>query len=143
MKKFLQENGIILLLVLIVILVLILAQAKKNKKIKEGEIKEIIRRISENVGVDGTDIKTLTDSVTPDLNFDAKTYAEKIHDANNFFNDDEDAVYQAFANKSAAQVAAIKVAFANKYGKDLDEFLKSFLNEEEYNNVINIIRNNR
>lgn len=69
-------------------------------------------------------------------------YAKKIYNAKGLFNDDEDAVYGVFRSlQSKTQVSLVAKAFFATYGKDLKNYLQppnGFLNNDEWNNVINI-----
>lgn len=143
-NSFISNNWTVILLIVILLIIGGAAFAKQNRKRKEGEIDEIRRRINEGVGQNGIDIKTVLGTTQADTNFNAELYAIQIYNAKSWINDDEDAVYKALGGKTKAQVAAIYQAFRMKYQMELDSYLNprtGFMDEEEYNNVINIVRN--
>lgn len=69
-------------------------------------------------------------------------YAEIIYKAKGIpylTNDDEAAVYGVFkAIKAKTQVSKLAEVFFNKYKKDLKTYLQSFLNKDEFGNVLAI-----
>jgi hypothetical protein len=71
------------------------------------------------------------------------SYAKKLYNAKGIFNDNEADVYGVFrALQSKTQVSLIAKAFFGLYGKDLKNYLQpstGFLNESEWNEVVNII----
>lgn len=71
------------------------------------------------------------------------SYAKKLYNAKGVFNDNEADVYGVFrALQSKTQVSLIAKAFFGLYGKDLKNYLQpstGFLNESEWNEVVNII----
>lgn len=143
-NSFITNNWTVILLIVILLIIAGAAFAKQNRKKKEGEIDEIRRRINEGVGQNGVDIKTVLGTTQADTNFNGELYAIQIYNAKSWINDDEDAVYKALGGKTKSQVAAIYQAFRMKYQMELDSYLNprtGFMNEEEYNNVVNIVRN--
>lgn len=72
----------------------------------------------------------------------AEGYAEIIYKAKGIpylTNDDEAAVYGVFKAMSAkTQVSKLSEVFFNKYKKDLKAYLQSFLNKDEFGNVLAI-----
>jgi hypothetical protein len=140
MKKFLKENGALILLLLIVLTVGIAIYGRRNKATKEEEIRKINEILDSDIGKAGTDVKTLIQGVKRATNFDSSPYAKAIYNAPGYINDDEQAVYDAVSKKSRAQIASIFDYFLSTYGKDLDIFLKGFMNAEEFQTVTNIIK---
>jgi hypothetical protein len=80
-------------------------------------------------------VKSLTDA-------GANGYAEIIYKAKGIpylTNDDEAAVYGVFkAIGYKTQVSKLSEVFFNKYKKDLKTYLQSFLNKDEFGNVLAI-----
>lgn len=72
----------------------------------------------------------------------AKGYAEIIYKAKGIpylTNDDEAAVYGVFKALSAkTQVSKLSEVFFTRYNKDLKTYLQSFLNKDEFGNVLAI-----
>lgn len=65
--------------------------------------------------------------------------ARTIYNAKGFLNDDESAVYGAFRQIGAkVQVSQLARTFYNFYKKDLVGYLKSFLNSDEYAQILKI-----
>ena len=139
--KTLAKNWLVILLLLFVMAIAMAIYAKKNRERKEDEVRQIHDMLDSNIGIDGTDIKMLIQGTATANGFDALPVAQAIYKAKSWYNDDEEAVYAAFAGKNKAQIAAIYKIFVGHYGQDLDEFLKSFLDiDTEYANVLRIIR---
>jgi hypothetical protein len=80
-------------------------------------------------------VKSLTDA-------GATGYAEIIYKAKGIpylTNDDEAAVYGVFkAMAYKTQVSKLSEVFFNRYKKDLKAYLQSFLNKDEFGNVLAI-----
>lgn len=72
---------------------------------------------------------------------DADNIAKSIYNAKGITNDDENAVYMAM-NRIPTKVAVSLVShrFKSIYGKELQDFLLSFLNATEFNTVLEIIK---
>lgn len=143
MKKTLAANWLIILLVVIMLLVAVMIWGKKNKEKKQEEIRQINEVLDANIGMDGTDIKTLIQGISRATAFDAAPYAKAIKDAPGYMNDDEQAVYDALSGKTRGQVASIFDYFLSRNGKDLDIFLKGWMNGEEYETAVNIVKLSR
>jgi hypothetical protein len=80
-------------------------------------------------------VKTLTD-------YGKQKFAETIYNAKGIpylTNDDEAAVYGVFKAMTAkTQVSQLSGYFFTKYNKDLKAYLQSFLNKDEFGNVVAI-----
>ena len=62
----------------------------------------------------------------------AKNLSQKIWDAKGLFNDDEESLYGVFRQiKTQSQISYLSDVFFQETGKDLYEFLNSFLNSDE------------
>jgi hypothetical protein len=140
MKSFLTKNYLVVLAVVLLLIVGVLIYAKRRRDQKADELRRINEILDSDIGKDGTDTKTLIQGVARANGFDAKPFATSIHDAPGYLNDDEQAVYDALTGKSRAQIASIFDYFLTSYGKDMDLFLKEWMNEEEYQNAIDIIK---
>ncbi|MCX7928987.1 MAG: hypothetical protein N2558_04910 [Patescibacteria group bacterium] len=72
---------------------------------------------------------------------DADNISKNIYDAKKLINDDENQVYMAF-NRIPTKIAVSLVShrFKRVYGKDLQQYLLSFLNASEFSTVLNIIK---
>jgi hypothetical protein len=69
----------------------------------------------------------------------AKSDVEKLWDATGVFNDDEEAIYGVFRSlKYKSQVSYLAYWFNAIKGKDLYQFIRSYLNDSELNVVLQI-----
>lgn len=138
--KALTQNWLLILLFVIILAIGAAIYGKINAAKKEEQIRKIHEILDRGIGVDGTDIKSITIDVKPDLKYNAAADVKAIYDAHKWYNDNEEAVYNAFSNKTKAQIAQIYSTFLLTYKMDLDEYLKSFLSiATEYQNVIRIV----
>lgn len=72
---------------------------------------------------------------------DYKTMADQIAKAPGFFNDDEDVLYSVFRRiQTQWQLSLLSSFFTTFHKKDLLLFLKSFLGEEEFSDLLKIIK---
>jgi hypothetical protein len=140
MKSFLARNYVIVLLVVLLLIVGVLLYAKKRRDQKADELRRINKILDSGIGRDGTDTKTLIQGVARANGFDAKPFATAIHAAPGYLSDDEQAVYDALTGKSKAQIASIFDYFLSHFGQDMDLFLKEWMNQEEYQRAIDIIK---
>lgn len=115
----------------------ILRRAKADKVLLGTQ-----QKVETGAGKFGIDLKSIVAGVSPttDPSFPASFFADQIKAAPGFFDDDEEAVYKSLGGKTKAQVAAIMNAYTQKYGGDLDTFLRTFLNDEEYQKALSGIR---
>lgn len=139
-KGFFADNWILILAFLLLFVVAAMIFGKQNRDRKRAEVRDIRKKLSEDIGADGTDLKTLVGGVKPEPGYNAQPFAKMIYEAKNFINDDEEAVYRAFAGKTRTQVASIYAAFKSLYGLDLDAFLRTFMNTSEFEKVIQSAR---
>ncbi len=139
-KGFLADNWTLILAFLLLFVVAAMILGKQNQTRKRAEIKDIRKKLGEDIGADGTDLKTITSGVRPEPGYNAQPYAKMVYEAKGLFNDDEEAVYRAFAGKTRPQVAAIYATFKSLYGLDLDAYLRSFMNTSEFEKVIQSAR---
>jgi len=130
--------GIIIASLIGLIVLFILSKSKKKK-----EVAQIRNAISSGMGSSGQTISMLLSRVTPDSSYDTSTDIKTIKEAKGFFNDDEEAIYNTFSEKTKKQLKAIENEFQNKYGDSLDDFLKNMLSVEEYEKVLNQIKTSR
>lgn len=71
----------------------------------------------------------------------AQAYAELLKKSKGLFNDDESAVYGVFQNmKTQSQVSFLADTFQSMYGVSLAAYLLSFLDEDEMQKVLAIIK---
>lgn len=141
--KFLKEYGFLILLLMVAMGIGMAFYARKNREEKEEVIADIREIIHSDQGINGMDLKTVLSKTEPAANYDGLPDAKAIYWARGFlglWNDDEEAIYAVFANKTKEQIASIYKAFVNQYGKDLDTFLDEFLEDEEFDNVIRIVK---
>ncbi|SDM69036.1 hypothetical protein SAMN05421823_11966 [Catalinimonas alkaloidigena] len=124
--------------VLVVVLVLVYLSIRTRQR-KKKEVDLIRTIISTGVGQDGKDLGSVLVGVKPAANFDPRPAAEQIYGAKGFFNDDEEAVYEALGGLYREQIAAVNTYFVQRYGLTLDAFLKSFLSGTEYQRVQSIL----
>tara|TARA_R110000868_G_scaffold402001_1_gene677901 strand:+ start:739 stop:1278 length:540 start_codon:yes stop_codon:yes gene_type:complete len=65
-----------------------------------------------------------------------------LYDSKGFFYDDPERTYNIFRLiQTQYQLAIVASIFSTKYNKDLLTYLKSFLNAEELNIIVNIVKN--
>lgn len=68
--------------------------------------------------------------------------AKRIDDSKGLFNDDEDTLYDVFRSISTQwQLSFLAAIFSAYYKKDLFLYLKSFLNANELNSLLSMIKN--
>lgn len=68
--------------------------------------------------------------------------SRKLWESSHFFNDDEEAVYGIFRSlRSQYQLSILSSLFFHAYGKDLLEYLKKFLDANEMEKIIDIVKN--
>ena len=139
--KAIKQNGLVILFVLLLISSSIAIYSHRRRQRIDAEIALVDEILAKQIGIEGTDIKSLIQGSSTANGFDALPVAQSIYKAKGWLNDDEEAIYKAFQGRNKAQVAAIYNAFVGHYGMDLDEYLKSFLDlESEYSKVIRIIQ---
>lgn len=142
--KTLAQNWLLILLLLIVFAVGIAIYGKKNREKKEAQIKLLLDILESGTGVNGVDGKSIILGVKPQIGYQdtALEIAKQIQAAHQgwYWNDNEEAVYRAFAGKTKAQIAAIYQAFISLDGQDLDAYIKSWMDDEELEQVFRIIK---
>ena len=123
------------------IIILSLISSGRKKK----ELATIRKSLREGIGASGQE--NVTDILrnvkeNPAYEPEAKKIAKIIKGAHVgwYWDDDEDAVYNALAGKTKSQIKTIEEVFKNTYGMTLHEWLKEWMGESEYQKVINIIK---
>lgn len=89
------------------------------------------------------DFQKRTNFVIPDpiKNFVLPNLVQKIYEAKGFFTDDENAIYSFFRDlQSKRQVSLFAYYFKQEKKISLNSFLDSFLNADEIENIIKIIK---
>jgi hypothetical protein len=139
--KSLTKHSLLIVLLIVLLSIGAAIYAKFRRERIAAQIAKIRLILSEDIGIDGVDIKTIIMETKPDASFDGLPVAITIYNAHRWYNDDEEAIYTALSNRTKAQLASIYQAFEIKYNTDLDSFLKSFLDiEVEYENIIRITK---
>lgn len=117
--------------------------------VRKKRIDEVIKLIDNPSTVQGTSVSALSFNVAFDPKYyktvkkallltsaSANAIADSIYNAKGIFDDNEDAIYNAFKSiKAKTQLSQLSDVFKNKYGKDLYNYLTSFLDEEELGKV--------
>ncbi len=74
-------------------------------------------------------------------NFDVKVVGDMIYNAHGFWNDDEDAVFSAFARlKNRAELTLLSDYFKRLYKVDLFVYLQNFMNPGELTKINDIVK---
>jgi len=82
--------------------------------------------------------RAIFDALRGESNDDAEERARAIFDAKGLLSDDEDAVYSAYKNISAEGIANLERVFKENYNTTVQEYLKTFMNDDEMQKVNNI-----
>lgn len=145
-NDYFERHPLLVFCAVLLIVFLVVRNASATKKAKETEVNQIREAIASGEGADGVDIKSLVRGITPATGYSGNTAAKAIHEARSYINDDEEAVFSAFRNKTIGQIAAIVKSFQALYGLDIDNYLYSgnilttFLSEAEYKQVLGIVQ---
>lgn len=129
--------GMIIFAVIGLVILVLLSTSKKKKEIKK--IRDAVAKGVAESGEPSTRDILRGVGTLPAYDEPAKKFAKQIYDAKGFWNDDEEAIYNALSGKSIYQINTIDKMFQNKYGQDLEDFFKEILNEEERKKVNTII----
>jgi hypothetical protein len=135
------KRQIIIVVIIIVLIFSITTYSLIVRKKKNKEIQEIRAKINENIGVSGAqgDIKSILFNISPDNSFNAKGRADKIYNAKGIFWDDEQDAIDQFKGISKSQTKTLMNYFDSEYG-NLDSYLKSFISNSQYNQVLSIVK---
>ncbi|HEX8546142.1 MAG TPA: hypothetical protein VF691_04220 [Cytophagaceae bacterium] len=157
---FLKRNIKSITVILLILVIAIAFYAFTNKKKKAAMASELYRIIDGEIGLEVSDLKTLLDKVAPDEKYlrdkasngltKAANSAQILWEAflwkdpisKSFWrraDDDEEAVRKTLQIKTKAQVKAVMLEFAKKYGQELDEFLRKYNNTQELKEYATIV----
>lgn len=125
----------------VVVVIALLTHKQKIRRRNEEEIAIIQQHIENGTGgIGNNSVQNNLHGIIPDSNYNAGQDVKTIWDAKGFFWDDEETAITVFKNKTKRQIAQIREVFESTYNRNLEEYLWSFMNDEEYGQVQDIIK---
>jgi hypothetical protein len=99
----------------------------RMQQVRFGVNADVVKRIADEDNPHVGDIALPADYNSKDM----AALAVQIHDAKGWLSDDEKAVYKILEGKSPEEIAQMEKAFQDKYGKPMDKYLMSFMDEPD------------
>lgn len=131
-KEYIIYGGILILLYLVLMRFGLLGKPKNVNKLSgfyTGNFKKNVAKYT---------IASYPNIISNDV---ATEYAKQIYDSKGFFKDNDSAVINIFKQVSTrGDVAKIVMAFSQKYGQDMGEYLK-FMDKQNYQLIFDYVSN--
>lgn len=131
-KEYIIYGGILILLYLVLMRFGLLGKPKNVNRLSGFDTSKFKSNVAKYT------IASYPNIISNDV---ATEYAKQIYDSKGFFKDNDSAVINIFKQVSTrGDVAKIVMAFSQKYGQDMGEYLK-FMDKQNYQLIFDYVSN--